>query len=87
MGCVTVDSTVFCSSACSQLSLVVPTEFSELTVIFQDVKDTTHLGKDKHTRSFCLHRFEQFVENDHFSGVIDEMLVGGEGRSGFLIVS
>ena len=55
---------------------------SELAVIFQDVQYSTHLRENEHSGSFGLHRFEQFVENDHFTRILDEMLVGREWSSG-----
>ena len=60
---------------------------SELAVIFQDVQYSTHLGEDQDPGSFGLHRFKQFVEDNHFAGVVDEVLVSGERWSRFLQVS
>jgi len=60
---------------------------TELTVILQNIQYSTHLGEDQNSRSFCLHRFEEFIENDHFTGIINEVLIGREGWSWFLQIS
>lgn len=60
---------------------------SELAVIFQDIQYSTHLGEDQDPGSFGLHRFEQLIEDNHFTGIVDEVLVSGERWSRFLQVS
>lgn len=60
---------------------------SELTVILQDIEYSTHLGKDQDSRSLGLHGLEELVENDHFTSIVDKVLVGGERWSRFLQIS
>ena len=57
---------------------------SELTVVLEDVEYTTHLREDEHSGSLGLHRLEELVENDHFTGILDQVLIRREGRSRFL---
>lgn len=55
---------------------------TELTVILQDVQHSTHLRKDENPRTLRLHGFEEFVKNDHFTSIVNKMLIGGERRPG-----
>lgn len=42
------------------------------------------MREDEDSGSFRLHRFEEFIKDDHFTGVVDQMLVRGEWRTRFL---
>jgi len=53
-------------------------------VVLQDIQHSTHLREDKNSRSLGLHGGEKLVEDDHLSGVLDDVLVGRVGRSRFL---
>lgn len=55
-------------------------EVTELAVVLENVKHTTHLREDEDARALGLHRLEKLVEDDHLAGVVDEVLVGGKGR-------
>ena len=57
---------------------------SELTVVLENVQYPTHLRKDEYTRPLGFHRFQKFVENHHFTGIVNQMFVGGERWTGFL---
>lgn len=54
---------------------------TELTVILQDVQHSTHLRKDEDARTLCFHGFQKLVKNEHFTGVVNKMLISGERRS------
>jgi hypothetical protein len=41
------------------------------------------LREDENSRTFGLHRFEEFVENQHLSCSFYEMFIGSERRSRF----
>lgn len=55
---------------------------TELTVILQDVQHSTHLRKDENARTLCFHGFQKLVKNEHFTGIVNKMLISGERRSG-----
>jgi len=60
---------------------------AELTVIFQDVQYTTHLREDKAARTLGLHRFQKFIQYNHFACILDEVFVSGKWWSRFLALS
>lgn len=51
------------------------TETTELAVVFENVKNTAHLGEDQNARSLGLHGLEKLVKDDHLSGVVNQVLV------------
>lgn len=55
---------------------------TELTVILQDVQHSTHLRKDENARTLCFHGFQKLVKNEHFTGIVNKMLISGERRPG-----
>lgn len=57
------------------------TVVSEHHVVFEDVENSTHLRENENSGALGLHRCEQLVEDDHLSGVVDNVLVGRVGRS------
>lgn len=57
---------------------------AEETIILKDIKHSTHLTEDENSGTLCVHRFQQLVENDQFTRVLDEMFICGVGRTRFL---
>lgn len=55
---------------------LVLTESTELAVVLKNVKNTAHLGEDENTRPLGLHALEELVEDDHFTSILDQVLVG-----------
>jgi len=56
-------------------------------VVLQDIQHSTHLRENENSRSLGLHGGEELVEDDHLSGVLDDVLVGRVRRSRFLLGS
>ena len=56
------------------------------TVIFDDVKHARHLAKYQAAAALGLKFDEQFIEQNHFAGVIYQMLAFNVGRARFLAV-
>ena len=57
---------------------------TEQAVVLENIEHTTHLTEDEDTGSLLFHRFEEFIQNDHLAGIVDEMFIRGVGRAGFL---
>jgi hypothetical protein len=51
-------------------------------VVLEDIENSAHLREDEDSRALCLHRREELVEDDHLSGVVDDVLVGRVRGSG-----
>lgn len=66
------------------MNLQALTVSPEHAIIFENIEHTAHLTEDQDARSFLLHRLEKLVEDDHLAGVVDQMLVSGVRRAGFL---
>ena len=47
----------------------------EDTVIFQDIKHTTHLRENEYSASLLLHARKDLVKNHHFPGIVDKMFI------------
>ena len=63
--------TVFVVGVTVNTAVVVPTHDHQ---VLQDVKDTSHLRKDEHSRTAFLELLEQLVDHGQFAAVIHEML-------------
>ncbi len=57
---------------------------AEHAVVLQDVENTAHLTEYEDSGSLSLHSLQELVEDDHLAGVLDEVLIGGIRRTGFL---
>lgn len=82
-----INSTIPCTEdqECLEVDVRLPrTVLPEQAEILQDVEHATHLTEDEDSRSFRPEGTKEFVKDDHLSRVINEMLVSGVGRSGFL---
>ena len=55
-------------------------------VIFNNVKHACHLAKHEATAALGLKFDEQFVEQNHLAGVVNQMLAFNVGRAWFLAV-
>lgn len=59
---------------------------SEQAKIFQNIQYPTHLAEDQHSGPFHFHSLEQFVKNDHLSGIFNNVFVGCIGWTRFCAV-
>lgn len=49
----------------------------EQAIIFENIQNPTHLTEDENARSFLFHRSQKFIQDDHLSRVLDDMLISG----------
>lgn len=64
-----------------------PTVCSEQAVIFHNIQHTAHLTEYEDARPLGLHGGQQFVQDNHFSAVLDEVHVSGIRGARFLAES
>ncbi len=55
-------------------------------IILKNIKHTTHLTEDKDSGALGLHRFEELIQDNHFTAILDEVLIGSIGRARFCAV-
>lgn len=58
----------------SEVGVVLPE-----TVVLQNVKHSSHLAEDEHTRAFLLEPRKKLVQDTHLPTVDDQVSVSGEG--------
>ena len=57
---------------------------SEQAIIFQNVQNTTRLTENEYSRALFIHGLQEFVQDDHLAGVLNQVFVRCVRRSGFL---
>lgn len=58
---------------------------SEQTVILHNVQHPTHLTENEDAGPIGLQRSQEFVQDHHFTAVLDEVYVCGVWRARFLL--